>query len=369
MSQKTNDPMNSLARSNRPTNLQDDTRVNLYKLIHKYARHAINSVTEQAANCDFSNKMERENFIIQFNALFSFLDDHAQREDTYFHPLLKEINSQQLDPIEKDHQMLSIMSDNLKKSLESIDSSDDAYRFYLDFVQFQSSYFNHLDDEETKIMPELHEHFDDKKLNKASDQVLKTMPRDVMIQVTKGMLPAINHSERVMVFLLMKASMPAEPFKGMCLLARSSLAQKQADQLFKAIGVDEIFLGEQTQSPKPNLQLIYVSNIERSTAVYKQLFNAEPVFSSPRYVAFSTDAAGDSLFAIWTGGTQPDIKVPRFSEIGVMMPSREAVDDLFEQWRQNTDLKILKEPYTEAFGRTFLVSDPDGHIIRVSLVD
>lgn len=128
-----------------------------------------------------------------------------------------------------------------------------------------------------------------------------------------------------------------------------------------------------TTSPKPNLQLVYVSNIERSTAFYKKLFNAEPVFSSPRYVAFAADANGEALFAIWTGGTNPDINVPRFSEIGVMLPSNEAVDSLFEEWRHNVDLKddlkIIKEPYEEVFGRTFLVADPDGHIIRVSPVD
>lgn len=122
-----------------------------------------------------------------------------------------------------------------------------------------------------------------------------------------------------------------------------------------------------TISPKPNLQLIYVSDIERSTAFYKTLFNAEPVFSSPRYVAFA--AGGEALFAIWTGGRTPDIAAPRFSEIGIMLPSNEEVDRLFEEWQKNPDIKIVQEPHTEVFGRTFLVADPDGHIIRVCLLD
>jgi predicted enzyme related to lactoylglutathione lyase len=116
-------------------------------------------------------------------------------------------------------------------------------------------------------------------------------------------------------------------------------------------------------NPKPNLQLIYVSDIKRSTDFYKMLYNTEPVFSSPRYVAFS---AGDgALFAIWTGGTIPDIGIPRFSEIGIMLPSNADVDQLYEDWKQNPKIKIVQEPQTEVFGRTFLVQDPDGHIIRV----
>ncbi len=118
---------------------------------------------------------------------------------------------------------------------------------------------------------------------------------------------------------------------------------------------------------KPNLQLVYVSNIEVSTAFYKTIFNSEPVFSSPRYVAFS--AGGDALFAIWTGGTVPDQNVPRFSEIGIMLPSSEDVDGLFEQWKKIPSVKIVQEPRTEIFGRTFLAKDPDGHVIRVCPLD
>ncbi|MCC2646503.1 MAG: glyoxalase [Rickettsiaceae bacterium] len=118
---------------------------------------------------------------------------------------------------------------------------------------------------------------------------------------------------------------------------------------------------------RPNLQLMYVSDIARSTAFYRRLFNAEPVFTSPRYVAF--DAGGEALFAMWTGGTTPDASAPRYSEIGIMLPSNEDVDDLFNEWQKNPDIKIMQKPYAEVFGRTFLISDPDGHIIRVSPQD
>ena len=121
--------------------------------------------------------------------------------------------------------------------------------------------------------------------------------------------------------------------------------------------------------PKPNLQLVYVSDIERSKAFYKTIFNSEPVFSSPRYVAFAADDSGKVLFAIWTGGTTPDVAAPRFSEIGIMLPSNEEVDRLFEEWQRNHDIKIVKKPYNEIFGRTFLIADPNGHIIRVSALD
>lgn len=118
---------------------------------------------------------------------------------------------------------------------------------------------------------------------------------------------------------------------------------------------------------KPNLQLIYVSDIDRSTAFYTMLFGANPVFESPRYVAFASE--GEDLFAIWTGGNKPDVGAPRFSEVGIMLPSNDDVDRLFCKWRDNSEIKIVQEPYDEVFGRTFLVEDPDGHIIRVCPID
>ncbi|WP_235428283.1 MULTISPECIES: VOC family protein [Xenorhabdus] len=158
------------------------------------------------------------------------------------------------------------------------------------------------------------------------------------------------------------------------------LSDSQAVSFFKQVTQDlvetlsrlkAVVEKTETKTPisvvKPNLQLIYVSDIERSTAFYSTIFNAEPVFSSPRYVAFTVGK--EAIFAIWSGGTKPDNTMPRFSEIGIMLPTCEEVDQLFEKWQRNPNIDIQQEPYTDVFGRTFLAKDPDGHMIRVCLLD
>lgn len=123
-----------------------------------------------------------------------------------------------------------------------------------------------------------------------------------------------------------------------------------------------------TIAPKANLQLVYVSDISRSTAFYKSIFKSDPIFISPRYVAFKADANGEALFAIWTGFSdidKLDSTAARFSEIGIMLSSNAEVDLLFDEWQDNKEITVVREPYDEVFGRTFLVKDPDGHIIRV----
>ncbi len=118
----------------------------------------------------------------------------------------------------------------------------------------------------------------------------------------------------------------------------------------------------------PNLFLIYVSDAEASTAFYGDLFEIEPSFTSPRYVAF--EVAPGVLFAIWTGRPENAVpSTPRTSELGLMVPGGgSAVDDMFTHWAAK-GVRVIEEPHDDVFGRTFVVADPDGNLIRVSPVD
>ncbi|KTS84865.1 glyoxalase [Microbacterium testaceum] len=118
----------------------------------------------------------------------------------------------------------------------------------------------------------------------------------------------------------------------------------------------------------PNLFLIYVSDAEAATAFYGDLFEIEPTFVSPRYVAF--EVAPGVLFALWTGRPEHAVpSTPRTSELGLMVPGGgSAVDEIFARWAAR-DVRVIEEPHDDVFGRTFVVADPDGNRIRVSPVD
>jgi len=118
----------------------------------------------------------------------------------------------------------------------------------------------------------------------------------------------------------------------------------------------------------PNLFLIQVQDAQASTAFYSDLFQIEPDFTSPRYVAFPV--APGVLFALWTGRNQHAVPAtPRTSELGLMVPGSEgAVDQVYEDWKAK-GVTVVEEPYNDVFGRTFVISDPDGNLIRVSPFD
>ncbi|ASD24169.1 glyoxalase (plasmid) [Cryobacterium sp. LW097] len=115
----------------------------------------------------------------------------------------------------------------------------------------------------------------------------------------------------------------------------------------------------------PNLFLIYVSDVERATVFYSELFNIEPVTVTPRYVPFQV--APGVLFALWSGrGETVTRQTPRSSELGLMVSVD--VDDVFAEWSAK-GVTVIEEPHDDVFGRTFVVTDPDGNLIRVSPVD
>lgn len=118
----------------------------------------------------------------------------------------------------------------------------------------------------------------------------------------------------------------------------------------------------------PNLFLIYVTDVERATAFYSDLFGMEPVMLTPRYVPF--EVAPGVLFALWSGrGENAVPSTPRTSEVGLMVPgSSAAVDEVYTGWIAK-GVTVVEEPHDDVFGRTFVVTDPDGNLIRVSPVD
>lgn len=120
--------------------------------------------------------------------------------------------------------------------------------------------------------------------------------------------------------------------------------------------------------PTPNLFLIYVSDAEKATKFYSDLFEMEPTMVTPRYVPF--EVAPGVLFALWSGGGD-DVspKTPRSSEVGLMVsPDKGDVDEYFKRWSAK-GVTVVEEPHDDVFGRTFVIADPDGNLIRVSPFD
>lgn len=112
--------------------------------------------------------------------------------------------------------------------------------------------------------------------------------------------------------------------------------------------------------------IVYVSDIEASVAFYSDLLGLDTDFVSPRYVTFAL-GTGVSL-ALWTGSSAAlEGARARTTEVCLNVPAGE-VAATFEQWK-GKGVTVLREPYEEVFGTTFVVADPDDNLIRVAPID
>ncbi|GIE76437.1 drug:proton antiporter [Actinoplanes philippinensis] len=117
------------------------------------------------------------------------------------------------------------------------------------------------------------------------------------------------------------------------------------------------------------LFIVYVNDAPAAARFYADLLDIEPTLETPGYVSF--DLGGGAGLSLWSGridGLTP--AMPRTSEICLALPggSEAPIDRQFERWAAK-GVRVVSEPRDEGFGRTFVVADPDGNLIRVAPVD
>ncbi|WP_320776337.1 VOC family protein [Streptomyces sp. CRN 30] len=121
--------------------------------------------------------------------------------------------------------------------------------------------------------------------------------------------------------------------------------------------------------PKKSIAfIVYVNDAPAAALFYADLLDIEPTFETPRYIAFNLGDGAE--LALWSGQTDTVTPAtPRTSEICLTLgDGPDVVDRLFEQWVAK-GARAVSEPHDDVFGRTFVVADPDGNLIRVAPVD
>ncbi|WP_087116582.1 VOC family protein [Corynebacterium urinipleomorphum] len=112
--------------------------------------------------------------------------------------------------------------------------------------------------------------------------------------------------------------------------------------------------------------IVYVSDIDTSVDFYRDLLGLDTGFVSPRYVTFAL--AEDVSLALWTGNSGAlGTAGTRTTEVCLNVPADDVIPT-FERWK-GKGVSVLREPYEEVFGTTFVVADPDRNLIRVAPID
>ena len=118
----------------------------------------------------------------------------------------------------------------------------------------------------------------------------------------------------------------------------------------------------------PNSVILYVSDVEVSTAFYREILGHGPIKTYPGFSVFTLSdemtlglQAADEIEPAaepYVGGT----------ELSLSNVERADVDRLHAQWKA-LGIPMVLEPTVLEFGYTFVVTDPDGHRLRVCATD
>lgn len=117
----------------------------------------------------------------------------------------------------------------------------------------------------------------------------------------------------------------------------------------------------------PTYYLLHVTDPEKSSGFYANLFDRSPVETSPTFVLFVLD--GGIKVALWSKATVKPATggAPGALEIGIALKTPADVDAFHTNWLFR-GLPVFQPPVDMDFGRSCMVTDPDGHRIRIFAV-
>lgn len=114
-------------------------------------------------------------------------------------------------------------------------------------------------------------------------------------------------------------------------------------------------------SPVLGFTLLLVTNPQKSSLFYQEIFNLKPIEESPTFVMFALK--NGVMLGLWSKYTvEPRVDVPA-GALEICFPA-ENIDALYEEWGKKY-VTVAQKPTDMDFGRTFVILDPDGHRIRI----
>ena len=115
----------------------------------------------------------------------------------------------------------------------------------------------------------------------------------------------------------------------------------------------------------PDFTILFVDNPLASADFYRSLFGVEPVERSPTFTLFVLNTG--MKLGLWSRHTaEPSVKgeCGGGTEICFRHGDAAGVDKTYADW-SGRGLRVLQTPVEMDFGYTFVVTDPDGHRLRV----
>jgi hypothetical protein len=215
----------------------------LYKDIHKGIRSELFALTGSAGGTDPGDRAARAALADHVGDVYELLELHAEHEDAAIAPHLERELPALAEQVAADHvDFEGRFADIVDLAVTTADAGDAdqrrlAHLLYLELGSFTSAYLAHQDVEERQIMPALEAAIGVEAVVGVHQQIIGSIPPDVMARSLALMLPAMNVDDRTELLGGMRAGAPAEVFDGVWSLTGSVLAPADQAAVAARLGI------------------------------------------------------------------------------------------------------------------------------------
>ncbi len=218
-------------------------RVDLYAGIHKALRLMMARTLAAVGSADPGDADEVAATLRQVGQLLDLCELHLKDENEFVHPALERARPGSAARIADEHlhhaETIADLRDLAGLAADSHGTPRAAAlgRLYRALALFVADNLQHMHVEETAHNALLWAHYRDDELQAIENDIVASIPPQLMALALHWFIPALNAPERAGMLSGMRAGMPPEAFLGVLEIARATLAPQDHAKLCRALGV------------------------------------------------------------------------------------------------------------------------------------
>lgn len=206
-----------------------EQRYNVFNQIHKGLRGMLYNTALCIQQTDFTQS-EAESTLNQLEQVLQFFDEHAENEDAFILPHIRQQNAQLIDELEKDHAIDHRLTETLFDHIKDWRATDTVslretlgQRMGYAFNEFIAFNLYHMNKEENVLMYLLWKHYTDAEIRQMEARILQSIPLPTLLAESRWMMRSINDKEVIAWLLGVKQEAPAPVFDTFLGIARDEL--------------------------------------------------------------------------------------------------------------------------------------------------
>jgi hypothetical protein len=216
-------------------------RYNIFNQIHKGLRVVMYETATLIQQTDFSQKHKGNEAIFKLSKTVGYFHGHSEHEDHFIFPLIARVSPATVAAFEEQHSTDEMLMTNLESLIARWYAEEDpielaaiGLRVLYDFNDFVAFNIGHMNKEEKELNEVLWAHYTDAELAGVTQQIVASIPQELLIEESRFMMRAANNQELLQWMTGIKMNAPKEVYGSFLKL----LAQEISPVRFEEIEFD-----------------------------------------------------------------------------------------------------------------------------------